>query len=167
MSTQATSVSDISTYATAAVGVTTLSITSGVLVADTLTSVTGYTTLQIATNGAHVIDIPSTFLTTSGATLTVTVSSTIGVSLTGANLIGSSTALDAITGVGDDTLIGGPGADAMSGGFGADVIRAAPASRPTPWSVAVAMTASGGDGNDVTSGGGADDLIYGNNGADS
>ena len=88
MSTQETSVANISTYATAAVGVTTLSITSGVLVADTLASVSGYTTLQVGTNGAHVIDIPSTFLTTSGATLTVSVTSTLSVSLTGANLVG-------------------------------------------------------------------------------
>ena len=95
MSTQETSVANISTYATAAVGVTTLSITSGVLVADTLASVSGYTTLQVGTNGAHVIDIPSAFLTTSGATLTVSVTSTLSVSLTGANLVGSSTALAA------------------------------------------------------------------------
>ena len=73
--------------------------------------VSGYTTLQVGTNGAHVIDIPNTFLTTSGAPPTVSVTSTLSVSLTGANLVGSSTALAATTGVGKDTLIGGPGAD--------------------------------------------------------
>jgi Ca2+-binding RTX toxin-like protein len=108
-------------------GSDTLNITSGTLVSASLSSIVGYSTINVTSNAAHVIALANTALVNTSGTVTVTVTSTIGVrfdisAFTGTQLKAVATlseAADSITGgPDDDTLSGGIGDDSLSGGAG-------------------------------------------------
>ncbi len=79
MATVTTSVTGLSGVATDGTDTGTLNITSGTLLSTSLTSIIGYSTINVSANAAHVISLPSTILATTSGTVTMLIISTIGV----------------------------------------------------------------------------------------
>ncbi|MEK9595748.1 MAG: hypothetical protein VW057_07275, partial [Rhodospirillaceae bacterium] len=162
MVTTVTSIANISNNATGG-GSDTLQITSGVVASGSLTAITGYTAVEVNTNGAHVIVVPAAIVSTANTTVTFSTTSTISVSINAAGLTGTSTKVTLISSDGADSLTGGPAADSINGGNSDDLIYGGSGSAAdTLVGAAGVDTLSGGQGNDLVSGGTQGDLIYGN-----
>src|SRR3546814_6002273 len=89
MATVSTSVPGLAGIADDATDAGILNITSGTLTATSLATVTGYSTINVTANAAHVISMPATILVDTAGTVTMVVGSTIGFSFTGASLTGT------------------------------------------------------------------------------
>jgi Ca2+-binding RTX toxin-like protein len=150
MATVSSSVTGLASIADDGTDTGTLNITSGTLASTSLSQFTGYSTINVSANAAHVIDVPTTILASTSATVTMVVTSTIGVSFTGANLTGTQLKVNLTASEGADTITGGPDDDTLVGGDGNDLIRG-----------------GSGNGDDVISGGAGDDTVTGGDGADS
>jgi Ca2+-binding RTX toxin-like protein len=148
MATVSSSVSNLGSVANDSADTGTLNITSGVLTSTSFSTLVGCSTINVNSNGSHIISIPNTILANTQATMTVTVSSTLSVSFLGANLSGD--------GTGEDEIHGGGGHDVLYGNNGADTISAGSEND----------VAYGNKGHDLLVGNKGEDVLYGGDGND-
>lgn len=149
MATVSSSVTGLAAIADDGTDTGTLNVTSGTLASTSLAQFTGYSTINVSANAAHIISVPITILASTSATLTMVVTSTIGISFTGVDLTGSQLKVNLTASEGADTITGGPDDDTLVGGDGNDSI-----------------VGGAGNGDDLVSGGAGIDSMYGNNGND-
>src|SRR3546814_7442175 len=105
MATVSTTVSGLAGIADDATDAGILNITSGTLTATSLATVTGYSTINVTANAAHVISMPATILVDTAGTVPMLVGRTIGFSLTGASLTGNQLKVNLTASEGHDTAI--------------------------------------------------------------
>lgn len=133
---------------------------------DMVTDLSGNDVLQVSAGAVATVTVTSAFTATTGTRNAGTVNLlTDGVSVTltsaqgpnGYNVTASSTtAINVVGSIGNDTLVGNDGADTMAGGEGSDLLQGGDG----------ADLLIGGAGADTLQGGAGDDALFGDTGTD-
>jgi trimeric autotransporter adhesin len=137
-------------------GSDTMQITTSNLVLDTatFTNFTGIETFQLNSNAAHNLSFADAYFgTITGTTVTITSSSTTGVTINGSGITSATNALSISTNNGADVLTGGAGNDTISSFSGNDNINAGGGNDRIEFSTGAHFTTSdsinGGAGTDI------------------